>query len=165
MNEPRGPSVLDGGPLMDSAPAPRFKRPESVLVVVYTLAGEILMLRRQSPPDFWQSVTGSLRWGETTRHAAARELLEETGIQDGGRLEDWRHSERFPIVGPWRARYAPAARFNTEHWLGLGLPSRRLVRLRAQEHRAYRWVPAPEAVRLASSWTNRAAIRRRFAGC
>ena len=45
----------------------RFKRPESVLVVIYTRSRECLLLERTQPSGFWQSVTGSLRWGETAR--------------------------------------------------------------------------------------------------
>ncbi|MGW8310783.1 MAG: NUDIX domain-containing protein, partial [Thiogranum sp.] len=41
-----------------------YKRPESVLVVIYTASGEVLMLERQQPAGYWQSVTGSLEWGE-----------------------------------------------------------------------------------------------------
>ena len=60
---------------------PSWKRPESVLVVVYTAADEVLVLLRRQPPDFWQSVTGSLRWDEThPLDAARRELREETGL-------------------------------------------------------------------------------------
>ena len=40
----------------------RYKRPESVLVVVYTRSNEILALRRKQPNYFWQSVAGSLEW-------------------------------------------------------------------------------------------------------
>ena len=58
----------------------QHKRPESVLVLVYTLAGEVLMLRRKYPRDFWQSVTGSLEWDEVPIDAAIRELQEETGL-------------------------------------------------------------------------------------
>jgi dATP pyrophosphohydrolase len=137
-----------------------YKRPESVLVVVCTAAGEVLMLRRREPPDFWQSVTGSLRWGETARHAAQRELYEETGLRVGSALEDCRHRERFPIVGPWRARYAPSARFNLEHWFRARLPARRTIRLNPAEHLEWRWLDAASAARIASSWTNRAAIER-----
>jgi len=31
---------------------PRYKRPESVLVVIYTAAGEVLLLERQQPRGF-----------------------------------------------------------------------------------------------------------------
>ena len=58
-----------------SLQAKKFKRPESVLVVVYTRTGKVLLLKRADDPDFWQSVTGSLLWEETEpRQAAAREL-------------------------------------------------------------------------------------------
>ncbi len=135
-----------------------YKRPESVLVVVYTLAGEVLMLRRTLPRGFWQSVTGSLEWGESPRHAAARELYEETGLRAGNALVDCAQSSRFPIVRAWRARYAPYVHFNLEHRFQLQLPSRRLIRLNPDEHREYRWLPQPRAARLATSWTNRGAI-------
>jgi len=130
-----------------------------VLVVVYTQQGAILLLHRSEPRGFWQSVTGSLKWGESSRQAARRELFEETGLQAGAALEDWGHSVRFPIISPWRRRYAPGARFNREHWFGLCLPSRRLVRLNPDEHSEYRWLPVEGALRLASSWTNREALR------
>lgn len=139
-----------------------FKRPESILVIVYNPAGEVLMLRRRKPAHFWQSVTGSLRWGETARDAAIRELYEETGLRAGGRLVDLRRSVRFPIIHPWRARYAPTAHFNLEHWFALQLPSRRLIKLNAEEHSEYRWLPLQRAFSEASSWTNRNAIRAVF---
>jgi dATP pyrophosphohydrolase len=140
-------------------PAERYKRPESVLVVVYTITGEVLLLRRTQPADFWQSVTGSLRWGESPRQAAQRELFEETGMLAGGQLQDLRHTECFPIVSPWRARYAPNARTNREHWFAYLTTGRRLLRLHPDEHSEYCWLPLPRALRLASSWTNRKAIR------
>jgi len=135
-----------------------FKRPESVLVLIHTLGGDVLLLRRRSPRWFWQSVTGSLHWGETPRQAAERELFEETGLRAQGALVDCRRSVRFPIVPPWKAQYAPNQRLNLEHWFRLPLCSRRLVRLNAAEHRESRWLPAPVAMRRVASWTNRAAI-------
>jgi dATP pyrophosphohydrolase len=88
-----------------------FKRPESVLVVVYTRARECLLLERTAPKGFWQSVTGSLRWGETPAQCAARELDEETALPSTT-LRDARVAREFPILPAWRARYAPG-------WTGL----------------------------------------------
>ena len=57
------------------------KIPESVLVVIYTAAGDVLLIRRADAPDFWQSVTGSKdRVEESFRDTAVREVQEETGI-------------------------------------------------------------------------------------
>ncbi|MES9833190.1 MAG: dihydroneopterin triphosphate diphosphatase [Candidatus Thiodiazotropha sp. DIVDIV] len=134
------------------------KRPESVLVVVYTFRGEVLMLRRVLPKQFWQSVTGSLEWGESAKQAARRELYEETGIMAGEGLIDLHQQVTFPILPAWRSRYAPSAHTNTEHWFSLMLPNRRLPRLHPSEHSTYRWVSYDQALRLATSWTNRKAL-------
>lgn len=133
-----------------------YKRPVSVLVVVYTRAGEVLMLRRRTPAGFWQSVTGSLEWGEMPPRAARRELFEETGLT--GAPRDCRLRYRFPIAPPWRARYAPYVRYNREYVFALELANRRPVRLDAHEHVEHRWLPWRAAARLASSWTNRQAV-------
>ena len=146
-------------PSLAAIPPWRFKRPESVLVVPFTQAGDFLMLRRASPSSFWQSVTGSLRPGEGPRSAALRELREETGLLGAAYLWDMRQSRLFPIVPAWRARYAPGVRFNREHWFALCLPGRRLIRLNPAEHLEYRWLPAARAAAQATSWTNRDAIR------
>nr|WP_245535778.1 dihydroneopterin triphosphate diphosphatase [Thiorhodococcus drewsii] len=135
-----------------------LKRPQSVLVVICTRGGEYLLLRRTRPAGFWQSVTGSLSPGETPRHAAARELREETGLLAGGALIDMRHSTLFPIIRPWRKRYGPNICFNREYCFALVLDGRRCVRLNSREHQEYRWLSAREASRLTGSWTNRDAI-------
>ncbi|MEO8122029.1 MAG: dihydroneopterin triphosphate diphosphatase, partial [Rhodoferax sp.] len=36
-----------------------YKIPESVLVVIYTPALDVLLIKRADAVDFWQSVTGS----------------------------------------------------------------------------------------------------------
>jgi len=159
--EPNGPGEEPVPPAETAAPeAPRaYKRPESVLVVVFTRAGEFLLLRRTDPSDFWQSVTGSLRPDEGTRAAAVRELREETGLWvSPSLLIDLRHSERFPILPAWRSRYAPGVHYNLEHWFALPLPGRRLIHLDRREHLEYRWLPAARAAARATSWTNRNAI-------
>jgi len=143
---------------LDPAEIPVYKRPESVLVVVYTQGGEVLLLRRRHPPWFWQSVTGSLEPGETPRQAAVRELFEETGLHGAGRLIDCRHTKCFPIIHPWRSRYGPDVHFNREHWFRLQLSGRRIIRLNSTEHLEARWMPIGPALNQASSWTNRAAL-------
>ena len=137
-----------------------YKRPESVLVVVYTLQGEFLLMERIHPHGFWQSVTGSLEWGEQAAATAVRELYEETGLQAGNVLADLHQGETFPIIYPWKKRYAPNAFYNREHWFALPLSARRTIRLQRNEHRQYRWLAAADAVKRASSWTNRKAIRQ-----
>ncbi len=136
-----------------------WKRPESILVVIHSLGGQVLLMERCRPRGFWQSVTGSLEWGETAREAAVREVFEETGLNARRWLIDCRRSETFPIVPPWRERYAPDARVNREHAFLLPLPARWTIRLSQAEHVASRWLPWQLAMRRASSWTNRLAIR------
>ncbi len=139
--------------------SPRYKRPESVLVVVYTATDEVLALRRRQPPDFWQSVTGSLRWDETDPlDAARRELFEETGLGKGLDIVDCGVVNRFPILPAWRHRYAADALENVEHVFRARLPERRLVTLNPAEHTEYAWWPRDIAAARMTSWTNRDAI-------
>jgi len=126
-------------------------------VLVYTRAGEVLLLRRCEPADFWQSVTGSLREGESAAEAAVRELAEETGLVAAG-LRDTGETRTFPIVPPWSARYAPGVTVNTEHLFLLELAERQPITLSPHEHGEFRWLGAEEAAAKASSWTNREAI-------
>lgn len=147
----------DPGPGRSSAAG--YKRPESVLVVVHTAALQCLLLERVTPPDFWQSVTGSLDWGESPGEAAVRELAEETGLDAAG-LVDAGEAVRFPIRPEWRARYAPGTESNLEHWFYLPLPAVQPVRLDPREHAALEWLGLDAAIARVASWTNRAALER-----
>ncbi|HKT31727.1 MAG TPA: dihydroneopterin triphosphate diphosphatase [Gammaproteobacteria bacterium] len=135
-----------------------FKRPESVLVIIYTPHGEVLQMRRREPPDFWQSVTGSLQPNETTRQAALREVREETGFLADHGLTDSGIVNRYPIHRAWLAKFAAGTRENVEHVFSWQLPAIDAVRLNPDEHLEYRWLPRDEAVKLASSATDRDAI-------
>ncbi|HLF11353.1 MAG TPA: dihydroneopterin triphosphate diphosphatase [Gammaproteobacteria bacterium] len=136
-----------------------LKRPESVLVVIYTKALDCLLLERVQPPGFWQSVTGTLHWGETAAQCAAREVREETGL-DPDALRDAGVQKRFPILPAWRSRYGPDVDTNLEHLWYLELPEARTVRRNELEHRAHEWLPLAAAIPKVSSWTNREALER-----
>lgn len=134
------------------------RRPESVLVVIYTPA-EILLLKRNADFEFWQSVTGSLEAGELPADAAPRELFEETSIRDID-LIDCRHSEHFEISAKWRDRYPPGVTQNKEHVFLCSLPARVDVTLCPEEHTEFIWLDYKSALSRVSSATNRAAIER-----
>ncbi len=136
-----------------------FRRPESVLVLVYSTAGEVLLLRRSRPFDFWQSVTGSLDAGERPVDAAARELCEETGLTSEGRLFYSGVARQFTIDPRWRSRYAPGITENVEYEWRYELEESLAVELAEDEHSDYQWLPVDEAINTVWSWTNRDAIR------
>lgn len=139
-----------------------FRRPESVLVLVYTQAHEVLLMQRADAPAFWQSITGALEVDEQVMAAAQRELQEETGIcvdQLGLSLVDHQRSEAFEISGVWRKRYKAEHTHNTEHLLSLKLPEKVDVQLDLNEHVAFEWLDAISAAERATSPTNQRAIR------
>jgi len=137
-----------------------YKRPESVLVVIYSVSGEVLLLERRQPAGYWQSVTGSLEQGESAHAAAIREVREETGLQVQDSLLDCEYSNRLEIVPAWRARYAPGVNWNTEHVFRVELASKAPICIHTEEHLQAVWVPVQQAAERVSSHTNREAIER-----
>jgi len=136
-----------------------FKIPVSTLVVIHTVALDVLLLERADRPGYWQSVTGSQDPGESLRETAAREVREETGIDASlHRLTEWNLQNVFEIYPVWRHRYAPGITHNTEHVFGLELRERVPVRIEPREHLAAAWLPWQEAAERCFSWSNRRAI-------
>jgi len=142
-----------------------FKIAQSVLVVIYTPALDVLMIRRTEPDPqagaFWQSVTGSKdRLDEPFALTAAREVLEETGIDCrpgsvlGGQLQDWQLENVYSIYPRWLHRYAPGVVFNTERLFGLQVPAGTKVTLDPREHTHFQWLPYQEAADLCFSPSN-----------
>lgn len=128
-----------------------------MLIVIHTEGGEFLLLERRRPPGFWQSVTGSLEWGEFADQAARREVIEETGIAQGV-LVNLQWTQVYEILPAFGKVYAPGITRNLEHAFSLRLAQRAAVALSDSEHVQYRWVSAAEAIATVSSSTNRAVI-------
>jgi len=136
------------------------KIPVSVLVVIYSADGQVLLMERADAPGLWQSVTGSQDLGETLAQTAIREVREETGLDASQfALTDWGIETRYEIYERWRHRYAPGVTHNTEHVFGLCLPSALPVTLAPREHLQYRWLPRDAAAEACFSPSNAAAIR------
>jgi dATP pyrophosphohydrolase len=148
------------GAATQGAPFPKI--PESVLVVIYTRALDVLLLERADHAGFWQSVTGSRAAAdEPLRATCAREVAEETGlVLPPDAFDDWCLTHRYEIYAHWRNRYAPGVTHNTEHVFGLCVPQRFEPVLAPAEHTRCRWLPWRDAADACFSWTNAEAIRR-----
>jgi dATP pyrophosphohydrolase len=138
-----------------------FKIPQSVLVVIYTPALDVLLIKRADAPDFWQSVTGSKDTPEESfAQTAVREVQEETGIDCGpgaplaANLLDWQLENVYQIYPRWQHRYAPGVTSNTEHLFGLMVPASTPVHLSPHEHTAYQWLPYLDAAQACYSPSN-----------
>jgi dATP pyrophosphohydrolase len=144
-----------------SESAATYKIPESVLVIIYTAALDILLIKRADADDFWQGVTGSKDTpDETFEQTARREVFEETGIDCRAgtplhcQLHDWQLENIYEIFPHWRKRYAPGVLLNTEHVFGLKVPANIPVRLSPREHTAYQWLPYLDAADTCFSFSN-----------
>jgi len=142
-----------------------FKLPESVLVVIHTPEGRVLLIERADAPGYWQSVTGSKDLdSESLVETCRREVEEETGILIGSpevpatALNDWQLANHYEIYPRWLHRYAPGVTHNTEHVFGLVVPEGTPVRLAPREHTAYAWLPWREAADRCFSPSNAEAI-------
>ncbi len=134
------------------------KIPISVLVVIHTPRGEVLVIERADKPGFWQSVTGSVdAINEPLAQAAQREVVEETGIT-AGTLTDWQLSNVYELYPTWRHRYASGVTHNTEHVFGLLVPQAAPVTLHPREHINQLWLPWREAADKCFSPSNAEAI-------
>ena len=119
---------------------------------------EALLIKRADSNNLWQSVTGSLEWGESVDAAAVRELREETGLRSAS-LRATGIRRRYTIVDKWKARYHPNVVCNYETLFYCSLEARADICLNRSEHTDFIWTPLSEASKKVFFWTNRLAIK------
>lgn len=140
-----------------------FKRPESVLVMIYNDRGQVLVLQRKDDPDFWQSVTGTIEENEVPVETAIREVFEETGIDlvtQGFDILDTRVVNQFEIRPQWRHKYPPDEFVNTEYVFSVCVAAD--VAIILTEHLTSQWLSVAEAMEKVWSQTNKEAIKNHF---
>ena len=137
----------------------KYKNPNSILLIIFTTKFKVLLLKKNSKTDLWQSVTGSIELGEDPYDTALRELQEETGINKQRSdliFDDLSH--KFMIYSEWIDRYKESTYSNKEYIFSLKLNDEVSVKL-SKEHSSYKWVDLNEAIHLVFSWTNKAALK------
>ncbi len=137
----------------------KYKNPNSILLIIFTTKFKVLLLKKNSKRDLWQSVTGSIELGEDPYDTALRELQEETGINKQKSdliFDDLSH--KFMIYSEWIDRYKESTYSNKEYIFSLKLNDEVSVKL-SREHSSYKWVDLNEAIHLVFSWTNKAALK------
>ena len=137
----------------------KYKNPNSILLIIFTTKFKVLLLKKNSKRDLWQSVTGSMELDENPYETALRELQEETGINKQKSdliFDDLSH--KFMIYSEWIDRYKESTYSNKEYIFSLKLNDEVSVKL-SREHSNYKWVDLNEAIHLVFSWTNKAALK------
>ena len=137
----------------------KYKNPNSILLIIFTTKFKVLLLKKNSKIDLWQSVTGSMELGENPYDTALRELQEETGINKQKSdliFDDLSH--KFMIYSEWIDRYEESTYSNKEYIFSLKLNDEVSVKL-SKEHSSYKWVDLNDAIHLVFSWTNKAALK------
>jgi 8-oxo-dGTP pyrophosphatase MutT (NUDIX family) len=147
------------------------RRPEEALVVVYRSGSAgteyLVLLRAPDRQGYWHVVAGALEWDEAAAAAAARELLEETGLdaapEDLGLELRYSLDEEPPEV---RARFAPGIEAIAVHAFAAEAPAGWEPVL-DEEHVDYRWSSSEVAAELLLYEEPRIALRevvRRLGG-
>ena len=137
----------------------KYKNPNSILLIIFTKNFKVLLLRKNSTKELWQSVTGSMELDENPYETALRELKEETGIsKQRSDLIFYNKSHKFMIYSEWIDRYKESTYSNKEYIFSLKLNDIVSVKL-SREHSNYEWVDLNEAICMVFSWTNKAALK------
>ena len=140
-----------------------MRQPIQVLVypVRHTVEGnwEYLLLRRMPGREgFWQGVTGGVEENEDLLEAAARELIEETGLVRSD-LQAIDYSYSFPVDDRFRYLYPSGTDSITEHVFLARITNEQRPEL-SEEHDQYRWCKFDEALSLLRWPENMEALKR-----
>jgi len=135
-------------------------RGDQEIVVVVRREGAFLVLRRAPERlGYWSLVAGGLEADETSREAAQRELLEETGLRAEVRQVPVALSYSLRDDPPAiRARYAPGVETVTVHAFVADAPEGWEPTLDA-EHDVHRWCDLDEALSLLPYDTTQKAVQ------
>lgn len=109
----------------------------------------LLLLTLPQRGSFWQPITGSVEPEETLEAASARELREETGLEEAGLPQALQKSFEYESRG---SRWEEHGFYQKLHAYGV-LPPK--VRLSPHEHQDYRWVRARTALQMIRYESNR----------
>lgn len=137
-----------------------YRRPESVLVVVYTKDLKILVIKRTDPFPCWQSITGSLNNDEKKYDAALRELQEETGLTNEGTMISTGVYRTFTIDQRWKHKYDNNTKENIEYEFYYELKRPHKIKLNSKEHSNFEWVDIEDAIKMVWSWTNKESLNK-----
>jgi len=139
------------------------RQPIQVLVYPVRHTGEgnweYLLLRRiPSRGEFWQGVTGGVERNEDLVEAAARELIEETGLVPAD-FQTIDYSYSFPVEDRFRYLYPLDTESITEHVFMARITEQQEPEL-SEEHDQYRWCTFEEALSLLRWPDNIEALKR-----
>ncbi|MFZ2491919.1 MAG: lipoyl(octanoyl) transferase LipB [Thermoanaerobaculia bacterium] len=137
---------------------PRAENLQLVKVLVHDGSNVLLLHRRPQRGNFWQPITGAIEPGETALDAARRELGEETGQTAEPLPLEMQQS--FMIESSFLEAQYDAPVIASELAYHARLDSTAPVRIDAEEHDNWGWVPFSRAYEMIRWTDDREALER-----